>query len=342
MAHEIERRNGRDAMAYNAERGLPWHGLGTPMKGDSSVDEMLKAADLDWEVSLEPVFAQVDGLFVPVEGKYATVRSDDKKVFDVVGEYYGDLSNREVLQFGLDIVNQAAEADLQVGLDTAMALRGGKIVVANIVLPGVLSVLGDDAHDLNLGVYTSHDGSKALGADISAVRRVCMNTHMMAMASAKSSVKIRHTKTMRDRMETAARTLGLALDYGKQYTAMMEKMAVEQFRPSEVDKFLATLFPADEPVKVPGSDKVTGLRAYNLATKQREEVKANLLHSTTIADDLRFTKYGVFNATTEWVDHLREFRSDKRVDRAEQMVLTQMPGGTGHALKNRAFALLNA
>lgn len=335
MAHEIESRNGKAAMAYNVQRGLPWHGLGTPLDGDADVDTMLKAADLDWEVNLEPVMRNG----APVEGKFFSVRSDDDKVFDVVGAQYEDLGNREMLEWGLDIVKQAAGADLNVGLDTAMSLRGGKIVVANIVIPSAFSVLGDDAHDLNLGVYTAHDGSKSLGADISAIRRVCMNTHQMAMSAAKSSVRIRHTRTMQDRMGQAAKVLGLALDYGKQYAKIMEQFATEEFNEKMVDEFLETLFPAEAPKALPDG-KMQGLRGYNIATKQREGVKANLLHSETIPSDLRFTKFGVFNATTEWVDHLRDFRTDKRIDRKEQIALAQMPGGTAHALKNKAFALL--
>lgn len=338
MAHEIESRNGKAAMAYNKDRGLPWHGLGTPLDGDATVDEMLIAADLNWTVNLEPVYAKnSEGLYVAVEGKSFTVRSDDGAIFDVVGEQYQDLANRELLEFGLDIVKQGAGTDLKVGIDTAMSLRGGKVVVANIVIPEAFSVLGNDAHDLNLGVYTSHDGSKALGADISAVRRVCMNTHMMAMASAKSSIKIRHTRTMHDRMAVAARALGLALDYGKQYASIMEQFAAEEFKSAEVDKFLEALFVAEKPKE---GEKIT--RVIKNAEAAREGVKANLLHSESIQDDLRFTKFGVFNATSEWVDHLRTVRPDSRVERAEQMVLTQMPGGTGYTLKAKAFDLLSA
>ena len=170
MAHEIENRNGRDAMAYNVERGVPWHGLGKPMKADATVDEMLRAADLDWEVTLEPVYVKKGEGFVEVDGQFAATRSDDQAVLGLVGDWYEPHQNRQTLEFGIDILDQARGAKVGGKIDTAMSLRGGKIIVANLVIPGAFSLLGDDVHDLNLGVYSSFDGSLALGADISVSR----------------------------------------------------------------------------------------------------------------------------------------------------------------------------
>ena len=57
MAHELEMINGEAQMAYRASKGLPWHGLGTPVSDDMSPQEMMKAAGLDWEVE------KIDTLF---------------------------------------------------------------------------------------------------------------------------------------------------------------------------------------------------------------------------------------------------------------------------------------
>ena len=42
MAHQVE------TMAYAGE--TPWHGLGTRVSNDLSVDEMLEQSGLDWKV----------------------------------------------------------------------------------------------------------------------------------------------------------------------------------------------------------------------------------------------------------------------------------------------------
>ena len=44
MSHEIE------TMAYAGE--VPWHGLGEPVTNDMSPADMMKAAGLDWTVSM--------------------------------------------------------------------------------------------------------------------------------------------------------------------------------------------------------------------------------------------------------------------------------------------------
>ena len=339
MSHEIEERNGRTAMAYNSERGLPWHGLGTPLDGDADAPTMLKAADCDWTVSKQPVYVKreiltedgVTSTFHAVEGQYETVRSDDNKTLGIVGEVYEDFSNAELLEFGSTILNQAREVSgLGARWDTMMSLRGGKIVVANLVIPKAFTVLGDDAHDLNLGVYTSHDGSMALGADIGMIRRVCMNTHNMAVAGAKTSVKIRHTATMDKRIEQAAKVLGLAFDYTKAYGVMAERMADIDMTQREIDGFLESL--------VPVTAKTDGGKTRTL--ELRKTISANIVKSKTVSEDLRFTRFGVFQSVVEWVDHLREVRPDSRVERAEQMFLTAQPGGTGYKMKEAAFGLL--
>lgn len=339
VAHEIESRNGKSAMAYNSQRGLPWHGLGVALDGDATAEQMLVAADCNWTVEKYPVYVKrdtitLDGVtsqFVAVEGQYETMRSDDLKTLGVVGEVYEDFSNAQLLDFGQQILDQAREVTgLGARWDTMMSLRGGRVVVASLVIPNAFTVLGDDAHDLNLGVFTSHDGSMALGADIGTTRRVCMNTHQMAVAGAKTSVKIRHTTTMEERTKSAAKALGLAFDYSTAYAGVAEQMAAVEMAMSEVDQFLAELLPITAKTK----------GGVQRGEEIRDQVKANILNSTTISDDLRFTRYGVFNSTTEYVQHLREVRVDSRVDRAEQMYLTDQVGGTGFRLKERAYGLL--
>ena len=54
MAHMVE------TMAYAGE--LPWHGLGTKVSNDISVDEMMVEAGLDWNVVKVPAFASHAGV----------------------------------------------------------------------------------------------------------------------------------------------------------------------------------------------------------------------------------------------------------------------------------------
>lgn len=339
MSHDIENRAGRDAMAFNSQRGLPWHGLGTPLDGDATAKEMLVAADCDWTVEKRPVYVKrevltVEGVttsFVAVEDQYETVRSDDEKTLGIVGSVYEDFSNAQLLDFGQDILDQARGASgLGARWDTMMSLKGGRLVVANLVLPKYFTVLGDDAHDLNLGVFTSHDGSSSLGADISAIRRVCMNTHQFAQAAAKTSVKIRHTETMVERSKNAAKALSLAFDYADAYKAMAESFAAQEMRSPEIAQFLEAL--------VPVTAKTSGGQERTL--EFRKTIGKNIVQSATISDDLRFTKWGVYQSVGEFADHLLAIRPDSRVVAAEQKFFAQQKGGVAYNLKAKAMDLL--
>ena len=57
MAHNLDStRGGKVRMAY-ADHEVPWHRLGTPMKGLQTASEMLLAADADYVVVLTQVAA---------------------------------------------------------------------------------------------------------------------------------------------------------------------------------------------------------------------------------------------------------------------------------------------
>jgi len=62
MAHELDStRAGKIRMAY-ADHEVPWHRLGTPMKGLQTAEAMLEAADADFHVAIAGVAAvDVDG-----------------------------------------------------------------------------------------------------------------------------------------------------------------------------------------------------------------------------------------------------------------------------------------
>ena len=53
MAHEIDMTTGTAAIAYVGEK--PWHGLGAELKQGTSIEEWIKAAQMNWDVVGTPV-----------------------------------------------------------------------------------------------------------------------------------------------------------------------------------------------------------------------------------------------------------------------------------------------
>ena len=92
MAHDLEinATTGVAKMAY-AEREIPWHRLGVPMKGLQTAEAMLAAAQADYDVVTTKVAAvdadgnlisNPDGSLVLSEDSRATVRINDNGTFD--------------------------------------------------------------------------------------------------------------------------------------------------------------------------------------------------------------------------------------------------------------------
>ena len=183
MAHEVE--------SMFSVKEIPWHGLGVILDKPPTVEEAIIKAGLDWQVRLQPLHMQYDGVNMPVPG-YATVRDSDKKVLGVVGPTYQPLQNKEAFKFFQPFID-AGEATIE----TAGSLRGGKRVwvLARVSQDPVEIVPGDAVLNFVL-LSNGHDGSMAIRTGFTGVRVVCANTMAAAHGDAGSKLlRVRHTKS---------------------------------------------------------------------------------------------------------------------------------------------------
>lgn len=147
MSHDLEMdAKGVARMAY-ADREIPWHRLGTPMKGLQTAEAMLKAAQADFDVVTTNVAAvdadgnfirNPDGTPVLVRDSRATVRVNPDGSFDglaTVGTRYVVQQNRECLDYALAIVG-ASKGDAVV--DTAGVLDGGREFFSSLDLGALI------------------------------------------------------------------------------------------------------------------------------------------------------------------------------------------------------------
>src|SRR5262245_4945243 len=94
MAHNIATIAGKIAMAYKGE--TPWHGLGVRVEEFETVDELLKAANLDWTVRKVAIYSKAQKI---VSGLYGLERDIDNEILTVVGKRYVPTQNRDALNF---------------------------------------------------------------------------------------------------------------------------------------------------------------------------------------------------------------------------------------------------
>jgi len=112
MAHMVE------TMAYAGE--LPWHGLGTKVNNDISVDDMMVEAGLDWKVVKVPSFASFNGEDI-YSGHDMLIRESDGQPIDMVKQNWHPVQNADAFEFFREFV-EAGDMEMH----TAGSLQDGK------------------------------------------------------------------------------------------------------------------------------------------------------------------------------------------------------------------------
>ncbi len=308
-----------ETLAYVADRGTPWHGLGTPVDGLMTATEALEAGGLAWQVEKKNI--RVVGGEVLAD-KFATVRSSDGAPLGVVGNRYQIIQNSDAFGFADNLVD-----DGQAKYETAGALWGGKRVFLSMELGHLdITVKGDDSDTkMFLLVTNSHDGSGAAEAVVTPVRTVCQNTLTLAIASAKSKFRIRHTGNIDAKMLAARDALGISFKYAEDFAKLADRMALKSVVDDQVLEILrSAVYPIDAEAV---SEEVLADHPSTLAFE-------NYLTSDTISA-IRGNAWGAYNAIAEFIDYGATYRGGKS-NPAQQVRANSLLWGVGAAKKAAA------
>lgn len=319
MPHDLDStRTGKVRMAY-ADHEVPWHRLGTPMKGLQTAEEMLRAAEADYTVVLTEVAAvdaygqvimttQKDGASVPltVADSRATVRINHDGTYDslsTVGTRFVVQQNSDCLLKALTIVG-ATEGDAVV--DTCGVLNGGREFFASIDMGGlIIDPTGiNDKIERYLLVRNGHDGKTPITYANTSIRAVCKNTVMAGMNSAIRVFTARHTRNQDTAINEAQKVLELSTAWADEFTRTAEKLLSVKTPVSSlsVDKVLNTVFPKKK-------DETDRQR------DNREEINAlirALYLSEKNAGGYGANGWALYNTVVEYFDHYRDAKPTER------------------------------
>lgn len=279
MSHEIE------SIMYvsNEEnnRFKPWHGLGTPIANALTSAEAIKIAGLDWKVVSKPIY--VEGKVV--ENYVANVRDCDDKVMGIVTNRYSIVQNSEAFDFTDNLISQ------EVRYETAGSLFGGKKIWL-LAKMSTTQILGDDVEPY-ICFTNTHDGTGAVRCIMTPTRVVCNNTLNFALNNAKRSWSTRHTGDIKQKLEQAKISLGLAHKYMEELEKQADIMANTKISEEEVNNIVSGLFPINEE----DSDR----KKNNM--KQMRDGFISCYFAPDIAKFMN-TKWGVINAAADFADHM--------------------------------------
>jgi len=291
MAHEVE------TMAY--ANAVPWHGIGARVNPSATVEEMAKAAGLEWRVGKRPLlYIDNDGKYVSID-RYALVRESDGRILSVVGKHWKPLQNTDMLEFFRDYAEAGG-----ISLETAGSLRGGKIIWALAKMNHSFEPLPGDKVQGYLLFVSPHEAGKAITIRTTTVRVVCANTMAMALRNGEIHWSQNHMRdfdfsSAKKAVENAHEVLAQAANRAKTLTKI--KLSIAESA-ALVSKFF-------------GERQLTVEEAADEANWSRQI--AGIMDSVRNAPGaMEGTGWGLLNGVTHWTDHVAGRSAESRMFRS--------------------------
>lgn len=296
MSHEIE------TIAY--ANALPWHGLGNKIDTNTSVDDMLVAAGLDWEIQRRPVFAQAEsGEMIKLPLKRALIRSSDNKVMGVAGDIWKPFQNKDALNFFREYTEAGGAK-----METAGSLRGGKMVWALASLQKGFTVNRTDHTKGYILLASPHEVGKAITVRTTSVRVVCANTMALSMANDGTQYSQNHLT----KFDVTAAKERISLAKEEMVQAGIEAQKLNTLKLNEYDtvRFLSQFF-QPVPEKENENSYITALlEDYRKMDKNMQAVLNSVNEAPGATPG---TGWGVLNGVTHWADHIAGIKGDTRL-----------------------------
>jgi phage/plasmid-like protein (TIGR03299 family) len=297
MAHELEIVNGEAHMAYVGE--TPWHGLGKRVPADVSPEQMLKAANLDWQVAKTPLY------FYGANGQpnktkaQALIRTTDQKVLTVVTDSWNPVQNIEAFEFFNEFV---ASGDME--MHTAGSLKEGKMVWAMAQLKESFELFGGDKVEGFLLFSNPHEFGRSIDVRFTPVRVVCNNTLTMALGEdGKHAVRMNHRAKFD--AEKVKGMLGIAKEKLEMYKHQAQFLGQKKYTKETLVEYFNRVFPAMSQVKHERLDKIP-------VSRQAEEAMS-VIHTQPGAEYATGSFWQAFNTVTYMVDHTIGRSNDTRL-----------------------------
>jgi len=243
-------------MSKYSVNGLPWSsGIGVDVKDCTTSREVMEKAGLNFSVEKCDLYAQMpfslygnnnineEGgdfahnakIYRNCPNGYATYRTDKNIPLGVVKSKYEVVQNIDAFNFFDDAIGP----DKAIWQYAGMFGYGERIFVA-AKLPVTISVKGDPVENY-LVFSNSHDGSTSINVLFTPVRVFCTNCLKAAFNNADSYIRLRHTRTVQERLQRGSEVLHIACSYAEDAKQLYEALATITVSDEQVMKYLADL-----------------------------------------------------------------------------------------------------
>jgi phage/plasmid-like protein (TIGR03299 family) len=290
-------------------REVPWMKLGHLEDGVKTAGDAAKLGGLDFDVEQYPLQWIDDTDTVHnIPDRRALVRADTGEWLSIMSDNYPVLQFSEAFDF-LDQVNPnfVAAGTLKGGKQGFMVAEGPELNVLN----------GEDPHKLYTVLRTSHDGSRAIEVAVMPLRNRCMNQLTLSNMTVGASHRwaIRHTSSMKQKLNDAHQSLQRLDEYARSYEQVAEKLATVQIDDNHAYHVLKIVLPE----------------------RPKREMQINsIIDRWHTAETVGFngTGWGLLNATSEY------FEWGRAGGNLESRFVGALQGSTHKAINGVASELL--
>ena len=290
-----------ETMAYAGQ--LPWHGLGTRVSENISVDEMMVESGLDWEVQKVPAYADLNGTRIH-SGHDMLVRTSDNTALDMVTGNWNPVQNAEAFDFFRDFV-EAGDMEMH----TAGSLQGGKRVWCLAKVKDDFTIGGKDLVESYLLLTNPHMYGRAVDIRFTPIRVVCNNTLTLSLGQKGDyQVSMSHKKAFN--ADEAKNLLGVAKDKMSQYEEMAKFLNVKRWTDETVKAYFATVFPNTNPN---AKNKTFPIAQFDKYASKNAKRALEVMPIQPGADMGAGSFWQAYNAVTYLTDHELGRSADSRL-----------------------------
>ena len=298
-----------------------WHQLGQNVTEAQTWEQAQKLAHLDYTLADEALRTD----FEIIQSHKAIIRTDTGRTIGIVGKGFETVQPSEAFQFVDTLIETGAAHYVSAG-----ALGNGERMWVLARVPGAdIEVTDGDTSETYLMFAQGFDGSMSLTSKLTSIRVVCQNTLAMADSDGRFALRIRHTKSAKDRLESAKTLLSGIGQNAKSLEEKLRKLANRRLKRDTMAAILDRVFPKNKDAEA--------------GQTRRENVLADILakyesNDGNVFPDQRGTAYNLLNAITDYTDHDRASKANGHTaefKRAESALF-----GSGALLKQKAFDVI--
>lgn len=294
------------------QRVTPFNRIGQLEAPHVEVESVLEEAGLDFTVSKRAIqYQRLDGTWVTSDDRAYIVADDDEQPFDVVSKDYGVFQYAEAFAF-LDTIDGREFV-------AAGPLSGRKQAFMAVKLPDLddFNVAGDDMHELNVIVRTSHNRTRALEVFLLPTRMRC--TNQLPVRSFDKSFpnrwSVNHIGNMQEKIHDGETLVKRARGYVEEYKRTAGRLAN---------------------IKIDHTDGQSILDKVLRDTTKKDEVIDTILTAWATRETVGYTGtgWGLVNAVSEY------FEWDRSGGTAQSRFLAALEGQTRKVVDNTTTFLL--